>query len=194
VTPGALLLVWLLAEPAPSTSPAAPAPLPSLPGLPAPLPGVPAWLTIVGYILAVLGTLGIGGVLVKLLERRKDRAAAQRTEAEADEVFSRVAITLIEPLRDRLDRTEQRLTDAIKHHEDDRAEWERQRKAERLAFDAELAELRAKVREALTEADGAAAEAHRLRRLVQQWHRAIMDPAATIDWLRQLVGPDEPAI
>lgn len=170
-------------EPSPAPSPAGAGPsLPGLPGLPPPV-GVPTWLLITLYVVAALGTLGLGGVLVKLLDRRKDRASAERTEVEADEVFTRVAVTLVEPLRDRLDKTERRLTDADARHAAERAEFER-----------ELLALRLRVREALTEADGAVSEAHRLRRLVQQWHRAIMDPAATLEWLRSLVGPDEPAI
>lgn len=175
------LVVWLAPEPTP-TAPAGPS-LPTLPGLAPPPGGVPGWVLILGYVIAALGTAGLGGVVVKLLDRRKDRATAQRTEVDADEVFTRVAVTLVEPLRDRLARTEQRLTDTEARHD-----------AERAQFEVELAKLRGRVREALTEADLAVAEAHRLRRLVQQWHRAIMDPAATLEWLRSLVGPDEPAI
>lgn len=177
-----LTLAWLV-DPAPAPTSAGTPSLPGLPGMPAAPAGVPTWLVYAGYVLALLGTLGLGGIAVKLLDRGKDRASADRTDAERDEVLTRVAVTLVEPLRARLDTTEQRLTDAIERHDRERVGYERQ-----------VGELRAKVREALAEADAAVTEAHRLRRLVQQWHRSIMDPAATIEWLRQLVGPDEPAI
>ena len=129
-------------------------------------PGTPTWVVILG---AVLGLLGAGGgaasVVIKLLDRRK-------AKVDTDEVFTRVAVALVEPLRDRLEHTEQRAA----------------------AADKEVDQLRQRVRDAITETDAAANEAYQLRRLVQKWHRAIMDPSATIDWLRQLVGPDEPAI
>lgn len=175
-----------------------PAGVPSLPGLPTPPPGTPGWLAVTGYLFAALGMLGIGGVVVKIIDgvlgRRRAAADSERAEVEADEVFTKVAVTLVEPLRDRLDKTEQRLTEAIARHERDREAWEAQRERDRQAFDQQLTGLRGRIREALAEADQAVAESHRLRLLVQKWHRAIMDPAATIDWLRQLVGPDEPAI
>ena len=177
-------LLTRLTDPAPITSvtPAPSSPLtPTIPGLNAPAPaGVPQWLVIVGYILAGLGTLGFGGVIMRLVDgalgRRKNRV-------DTDEVYTRVAVTLVEPLRDRLEQTEERLAKAETRHAEDRTAWE-----------GEVSDLRNKVRNALTEADQAATEAHRLRLLVQRWHRSIMDPTATIEWLRQLVGPDEPAI
>jgi hypothetical protein len=200
VTP---VLLWL-AQPSPG-----PTSGPTLPGLPGAVPpGTPAWLVVLGYVLTFAGLLASGGVLVKLIDsrltRRRVAAEAERTEVEADEVLTRVAVTLVEPLRDRVEKTERRLAEAIARHERDRAaweeryererqQWEQRRAAERDEFEREIDGLRAKVREALHEADGAATEAHRLRRLVQQWHRAIMDPSATIEWLRQLVGPDEPS-
>lgn len=199
------MTAWL-GQPVPL--PSGSSPLPGLPGVTVP-PGTPAWLVVLGYLLALIGTLATGGVLVKMIDarltRRRVSAEAERTEVEADEVLTRVAVTLVEPLRERLDRTEKRLGETLQRHERERELWEQRyererelweakRTAEREAFDREVDGLRAKVREALVEADGAATEAHRLRRLVQQWHRAIMDPSATIEWLRQLVGPDEPSI
>jgi hypothetical protein len=166
----------------PSPAPVAPS-LPGLPGVPVAPAGLPAWVVWIGYVIAALGTLGTGGVLVKLLDRRGTRANAERTEIEADEIFTKVAVTLVEPLRERLEQTEKRLTAAERRHAEERVELER-----------EIVALRLRVREALTEADGAVAQASHVRRLVQQWHRAIMDPAATLEWLRTLVGPDEPAI
>jgi hypothetical protein len=145
--------------------------------LPAAPDGAPTWLTVLGMILGVIVTGGgVGTLGVKIIDRRRGRI-------DADEVFTRVAVTLVEPLRDRLERTEKLLT-----AEQARGETRAQ------AADAALDGLRVRVREAQTEADAAYREAHRLRLLVQQWHRAIMNPAATIEWLRQLVGPDEPAI
>jgi hypothetical protein len=204
----AALWAWL-AQPVPSPSGAVTGP--SLPGLPsvAVPAGTPVWLVVLGYLFVFLGALATGGVLVKLVDarltRRRVAAEAERTEVEADEVLTRVAVTLVEPLRDRVEKTERRLAEALARHERERAaweeryererrQWEERRQVEREAFEAEVDGLRAKVREALVEADGAATEAHRLRRLVQQWHRAIMDPSATIEWLRQLVGPDEPSM
>lgn len=186
----------------PAAAPSQPvAPLPSVPVLTPGSMAVPPWLAVVGYVLAGLGTLGLGGVVVKLLERRKTRAEAGRTEAEAgrteadaNEVMTRVAVTLVEPLRERLEASGQQLEEAIERNERDRAVWEERNRRDRERADAEIAALRAKVREALGEADGALDQAHRIRRLLQQWHRAIMDPAATIEWLRQLVGPDEPSL
>ena len=184
MTPALVLLALvLLVDPSPAPISSGGPSLPGLPGMPGGPAGAPAWLIYAGYVLAMLGTLGVGGIAVKLLDRRKDRATAQRAEAETDEVLTRVAVTLVEPLRDRLEKTETRLTDAIDRHERDRQVHEQ-----------EVVQLRGKVREALVEADAAVAEMYRLRRLVQKWHRSIMDPAATIEWLRQLVGPDEPAI
>ena len=163
-----------LADLAQQPSPSAP-PAPVLPGLTVPA-GAPHWLAYVGYIVAALSLLGFGAVLLRLVDgwfgRRKSRADVERAEVDADEVFTRVAITLVEPLRQRVEDTEARLR----------------------AANREIDAVQAKSREALAEADRAAAEAHQLRRLVQKWHRAIMDPAATLEWLRQLVGPDEPAI
>jgi hypothetical protein len=193
-------LLWL-AQASPSPT------LPGLPGVVTPA-GAPPWLVVVGYAFVLVGTLATGGVLVKIIDarltRRRVAAEAERTEVEADEVLTRVAVTLVEPLRDRVDKTERRLAETLARHERERAaweqryerdrqQWEERRAAERESFEREVDGLRAKVREALVEADGAATEAHRLRRLVQQWHRAIMDPSATIEWLRQLVGPDEPS-
>lgn len=199
-------VLLLLAQPAPAPSTGH-----SIPGLPGVTlqPGTPTWLVVLGYGLSIIVALAGGGVLVRLIDawftRRRVNAEAGRAEVEADEVLTKVAVTLVEPLRERLDKTEKRLTDALTRHERERAVWEHRyeqeraqyearRQAERDSFEREVDGLRAKVREALTEADAAATEAHRLRRLVQQWHRAIMDPTATIDWLRNLVGPDEPAI
>lgn len=173
---------------APAGSPAPQAPSSPLPGLP---PGAPAWLSWIGWALAALSTMGVGAVILRVVDGMLNR---RKLAVDTDEVMTRVAVTLVEPLRDRLDRTERRLTEAEQRHERERAEWHAARDAERAEFEQQADSLRGKIREALAEADGAVAEAHRLRRLVQQWHRAIMDPTATIEWLRQLVGPDEPAI
>lgn len=182
MTPLLALSVAVLRGPDPGASPAAPS-LPGLPNVPAAPAGVPSWLIIIGYVLGLVGTLGFGAIVIELLRRRVTQANAQRTEVEADEVFTRVAVTLVEPLRERLAEAEQQLRDL------------RARSQQReIEHDTELRELREKVREALGEADQAVTTAHRLRLLVQKWHRAIMDPSATLDWLRQLVGPDEPAI
>lgn len=132
----------------------------------APVAGTPVWLLVVSGVLGLLGAGGgISAVVIKLIDRRK-------TKVDADEVFTRVAVALVEPLRSRLEHTEARAAEA----------------------DRQVDELRRRTQQALAEADAAATEAHKLRRLVQRWHRAIMDPSATIEWLRQLVGPDEPAI
>lgn len=132
----------------------------------APPVNAPLWLIVLTGVLGVLGAGGgIGAIVIKLLDRRK-------TKVDADEVFTRVAVALVEPLRARLESTEARAAEADKL----------------------VDELRRRTQQALAEADAAATEAHKLRRLVQRWHRAIMDPSATIEWLRQLVGPDEPAI
>ncbi len=189
----------LFPDPPPTASgPVSGATAPTLPGLPPTPVGAPGWLTWVGWVVALLALLGAGAVLTKLVEgwltRRKVAADADRADAERDEILTKVAVTLVEPLRDRLDRTELRLTDAIAAHEREREVWQARAERERAEFSRQVDELRAKVRDALAEADGAVGEAHRLRRLVQQWHRAIMDPAATMEWLRQLVGPDEPVI
>jgi len=177
------LFLWVLRlDPQPGSGSSIVPSLPGLPNVPAAPAGVPSWLVIIGYVLAVLGTLGFGGIIVELLRRRQSNATAQRTEVEADEVFTRVAVTLVEPLRDRLAQTEQRLVEQERRHAEERAAWE-----------AETSELRRKVREAISEADAAITQAHRVNLLAQKWHRAIMDPSATLEWLRQLVGPDEPA-
>lgn len=183
-------LLLALADPAPQiTSPSPAASLvPVIPGVNAPAPpGVPPWLVVTGYVLALLGTVGIGGVLVRLVDgafgRRKNRAESGRTEVEAGEILTRVSVTMVEPLRDRLDEAERRIREQEKRHAEDRA-----------AFEKEVSDLRLKVRSAMEETDAATNEAFRLRLLVQKWHRSIMDPTATLEWLRQLVGPDEPAI
>lgn len=140
-------------------------------------PGTPTWIVVLGAVLgAVTAGGGVGAVVVKFMDRR-------RTKIDADEVFTKVAVTLVEPLRDRLEQTEKLLRD------------EQARSAQRIAeADRQLDELRKRTRAALEEADQAYQAAHRLRRIMQQWHRAIMSPAATLEWLRTLVGPDEPAI
>lgn len=125
--------------------------------------GSPSWLVVASVVLTIVGGGGgLGALVLSLLNRR---AANRKTQVEGDEVFTRIAVTLVEPLEHRL-----------------------------AAADRELETLRARVREAAAEADDAVRAAHRLRLLVQQWHRAIMDPAATLEWLRQLVGPTEPTI
>lgn len=137
----------------------------------------PVWLQFAALVLTMVGAGGgLGALFLVRVNRRKVRI-------DTDEVFTRVAITLVEPLNERLAAAEQALS------------IERQRSAEhRAAADAEIEALRARVREARDEADEAYRAAHRLRTLVQQWHRAIMSPEATLAWLRELVGPTEPAI
>lgn len=139
--------------------------------------GAPLWLVVVGMLLALVGSGGgIGALLLVRSTRRK-------ANVDSDEVYTRIAITLVEPLEHRLASAEQALA----------AEQERGRQ-QRAAAEAELDRVRARHREALAEVDDLISAAYRLRLLVQQWHRAIMDPAATIEWLRQLVGPTEPTL
>ncbi|MEV4122938.1 hypothetical protein [Micromonospora sp. NPDC049645] len=139
--------------------------------------GGPAWLQVAGLLLTLVGAGGgLGALFLVRVNRRK-------VSVDADEVFTRVAITLVEPLNERLAAAEQALS------------IERQRSAEhRAAADREIEALRARIREAQNEADEAYRASYRLRTLVQQWHRAIMSPQATLDWLRELVGPTEPAV
>jgi hypothetical protein len=183
---GAACVVLLMRDP--STAPTgSPATLPGLPQVPVTPAGVPSWLAILGYVVGLFGLLGFGGIAVKIIDartgRRRTSAEGERIEREADEVMTKVAITLVEPLRDRLAQTEVRMREVEKRAAEREQEYER-----------EIAELRARVRTALTEADNAITEAHRVRILAQRWHRSIMDPSATLEWLRVVVGPDEPPI
>ena len=110
-------------------------------------------LNLLGVVLTLVATVSGGGSL--LLVRRTRR----KLDADAAQVVSGAAVTLVKPLEERLERMEARAT---------RAEERATSAEERLR----VVETRA----------------HRLGLVLKSWREAIMDPAATLERLRDMVG------
>lgn len=113
------------------------------------------WLAAVAAVFLAIG--GGSGIASLVLVHRQGR----KLKADASEVLTKAAVTMVEPLERRLADSERR-----------------------------LAESEGRVELLQTALDEALADAHRVRRLYQRIQRAVMDPAATIDWVRELVGQE----
>lgn len=83
----------------------------------------------------------------------------RKLEVDATQVMAHTAVTLVKPLEERLERAEGRAT---------RAEQRADKAEQRLVVVEQ--------------------QAYRLGMLVDRWRKAIMDPGATVEWLRDLVS------
>lgn len=121
--------------------------------LPAPHPVGPSWVQILLSIIGILGgTGGVGAMATVLLQRRK-------FNAEAADVLTDTALTLVQPLKLRVAELEAETVVARQQVE----------KAAR-----EVSELRVAVREATA--------------MIRRWRSAILAPNATIGQIRTLVS------
>lgn len=113
-----------------------------------------------GVVLTILG--GSSGIASLLLVRRQ----RSKLGADAAQVVSAAAVAMVKPLEERLSSAEDRAG-----------------RAEQRAYSAEQRAFRAEQTLTAVEAD-----AHQLRSMLVRLQRAIMDPGATVEWLRELVG------
>lgn len=136
----------------------------------APAPGgAPTWLIVLGMVLTLLGAGG--GISSVLLVRRQ----SSKLKVDSAEVLSRTSLALVGPLEHRLSETNVELDKVVKQA------------AEAKATAAAATTALARVEQ---EADGLREETRLLRLIIQRWRRAIMDPSASVDQLRELVGGD----
>lgn len=112
-------------------------------------------ITVMSIVLTALG--GAGGIASLILVRRQ----SGKLRADASQVLTSAAVSLVAPLEGRL-----------------RSAEERAAEAERRAQSADAALQRVEI------------EALRLRYVLQRWYTAIMNPTAVIEQVREMVNTD----
>ncbi|MEU8158054.1 hypothetical protein AB0B94_30745 [Micromonospora sp. NPDC048986] len=118
-------------------------------------PAGPPWVQILLSAVGILGGLGGAAAIATVwLQRKKFRA-------DAADVITDTALTLVEPLKTRVSELQSEVRDA---------------RHQAKAANAEVAELRSAVRE--------------MTRILARWHAAIFAPDATIDRLRVMASTD----
>lgn len=116
----------------------------------------PSWLPVLGIIATLLG--GGGGITALLLVRRQGR----RLNADTADVLSKTAITLVQPLEQRLISAETRAAGA-------------ERRADTAEERADAADHN--LRLIGYQLDGMRRDVERLQRLLRQTRQIVMDPA-----------------
>lgn len=118
-------------------------------------PAGPPWVQILLSVVGVLGGVGgITAIATVVLQRRKFKA-------DAADVITDTALTLVEPLKTRVSELQSEVRDA---------------RHQAKAANAEVAELRVAVQE--------------MTRMIRRWRAAIFAPDATIDRLRVMASAD----
>jgi len=121
-----------------------------------PAPAGPPWIQILLTVLGAVGGLGgVAAVATVLVQRRKFKA-------DAADVLTDTALTLVDPLKARVGELQTEVVDA------------RRKVAEATE---EIGDLRAAVRD--------------LTLMMRRWRTAIFAPGATVEQIRELVAADQ---
>lgn len=121
-----------------------------------PAPTGPPWIQILLTLVGAVGGLtGVGAIATVLVQRRKFRA-------DAADVLTGTALTLVDPLRARVSELQSEVAEA------------RQKAAQATE---EIGDLRAAVRE--------------MTLMMRRWRTAIFAPNATVQTIRELVAADQ---